>query len=187
MPKGIDAVPGAQDADLIDQKETHVSTYKLNVNGQEHTVHADADTPALYVLRNELGLNGPKFGCGLAQCGSCTVIHNGDAVRSCVYPASAMQGGKTVTLEGLSVDGKPSAVQQAFIDEEAAQCGYCANAWIMTMTAALQKNPKMNDAELREALSGLKCRCGTHMAYLRAGHRVMQGMASASAGTGEAA
>lgn len=160
-----------------------MSTYRLNVNGKARTVQADADTPALYVLRNDLGLNGPKFGCGLAQCGSCTVIHDGEAIRSCVYPASALQGGKTITLDGLGTDGKPHPVQQAFIDEEAAQCGYCANAWIMTMAAAFDKNPKMNEEELREALSGLKCRCGTHMAFLRAGRRVAEGMASASAST----
>ncbi|MDX3904173.1 MAG: (2Fe-2S)-binding protein [Pigmentiphaga sp.] len=165
-----------------------MSTYRLNVNGKPRTVQADPDTPALYVLRNDLGLNGPKFGCGLAQCGSCTVIHNGEAIRSCVYPASALQGGKTITLDGLGAEGRLHPVQQAFIDEEAAQCGYCANAWIMTMAAALEKNPKMSEEELREALSGLKCRCGTHMAFLRAGRRAAEAMAAAAAaGTGDAA
>jgi nicotinate dehydrogenase subunit A len=163
-------------------QETALPNYHLHVNGQPCAVDADADTPALYVLRNDLGLTGPKFGCGLAQCGACTVIHEGTAIRSCVTPVEALQGGKTVTMEGLAhADGTLHPVQQAFIDEEAAQCGYCANAWIMTMTAALEKNPNLSDAELREALSGLKCRCGTHMAFLRAGHRAAAALKSAQA------
>lgn len=152
----------------------------LNVNGKKSQVNVEPDTPLLYVLRNDLNLTGPKFGCGLAQCGACTVHLGADAVRSCVTPVSSAVGEKITTLEGLSPDGKTlHAVQQAFIDEDAAQCGYCLNGWIMTAAALLARNPKANDAEIRQGLSGLKCRCGTHMRLLRAVKRAAAKLASA--------
>lgn len=145
-----------------------MASYTLTVNGKARAVSADADTPLLYVLRDNLKLNGPKFGCGLAQCGACTVHVDGQAARSCALPISTLQGKKITTLEGLGSSAKPHAVQQAFIDEQATQCGYCINGWIMTAAALLAKNPRANDAEIRQGLSGLKCRCGAHMRMLRA-------------------
>src|SRR5207249_610444 len=145
--------------------------HEITVNGQRHRVAAAADTPLLYVLRNELGLNGPKFGCGLAQCGACTV-HLGDrAVRSCVTPISSVRQPVT-TLEGLGTRERPHPLQQAFIAEQAAQCGYCINGMIMTAAALLKQNPRPSDSELRSALDGNLCRCGTHMRILRAIRRV---------------
>ena len=138
------------------------------VNGRERSIHAEPDTPLLYVLRNDLGLAGPKFGCGLGQCGACTVHLDGTAIRSCATPVSSARGAHVTTLEGLPKDGALHAVQQAFIDEQAAQCGYCINGWIMTAAALLEANPNASEAEIRRGLSGLKCRCGTHLAILRA-------------------
>lgn len=140
----------------------------LHVNGKTHTVNVDPDMPLLYALRDDVGLRNPKFGCGLAQCGACTVHVNGEATRSCVTPVSAVDGAKIVTLEGLGTPEKPHPVQKAFEIEEVSQCGYCINGWVMTAAAMLEKKPKMSDAEIREGLSGIKCRCGTHMAILRA-------------------
>jgi aerobic-type carbon monoxide dehydrogenase small subunit (CoxS/CutS family) len=148
----------------------------LTVNGVRRTVTSSPDTPLLYVLRDELGQLGPKFGCGLAQCGACTVIIEGRAVRSCVTPISAVKG-NVRTLDGLGTAQKPHPVQKAFIEEQAAACGYCANGWIMNTVALLEKNPKMSDAQLRQALSGVKCRCGTHMAILRAARKAADSMA----------
>src|SRR5689334_11777552 len=119
----------------------------LNVNGNTHTIEVDPDMPLLYALRDDLGLRNPKFGCGLAQCGACTVHVNGEATRSCVTPVSAVDGAKVVTLEGLGTPEKPHPVQKAFIEEQAAQCGYCINGWTMTAAAMLAKKPKMSDAE----------------------------------------
>jgi nicotinate dehydrogenase subunit A len=141
----------------------------MTVNGRDTRVDAAPDTPLLYVLRNDLGETAPKFGCGLAQCGACTVHLDGQAIRSCATPVSAARGAKVRTLEGLGAQaGTLHAVQQAFIDEQAAQCGYCLNGWIMTAAALLDANPRVTEEEIRRALSGLKCRCGTHMAILRA-------------------
>ena len=140
----------------------------LTVNGRAATVRAEPGTPLLYVLRNDLGLAGPKFGCGLGQCGACTVHLDGIAIRSCATPVSSARGTRITTLEGLPKDGALHAVQQAFIDEQAAQCGYCINGWIMTAAAFLEANPNATDDEIRRGLSGLKCRCGTHLAILRA-------------------
>jgi aerobic-type carbon monoxide dehydrogenase small subunit (CoxS/CutS family) len=145
--------------------------YALTVDGIRHEIEADADMPLLYALRGELALKGPKFGCGLAQCGACTVIVNGAATRSCVIPLSALDGAAVRTLDGLGTADKPHPVQAAFIAEEAAQCGYCTNGWIMTAVAGLERNPSPTDAEIRAMLAGLKCRCGTHMAILRAVRR----------------
>jgi nicotinate dehydrogenase subunit A len=141
----------------------------LNVNGKSHQVDVEPDTPLLYVLRDNLGLHGPKFGCGLAQCGSCTVLIDGKAVRSCVHPVSKVGPGKVVTLEGLGTPQKPSPVQQAFIDEQAAQCGYCINGMVMQATALLagRKNSP-SDPEIRQALQNNLCRCGTHQRIIAA-------------------
>jgi nicotinate dehydrogenase subunit A len=142
----------------------------LTVNGQRHAVAAADDTPLLLVLRNELNLGGPKYGCGLGQCGACTV-HIGDAaVRSCVTQVSAVKAPVT-TIEGLGTADKPHPVQAAFIAEQAAQCGYCINGMVMTTVAFLKKTPKPKEAELRGALDGNLCRCGTHMRILRAVRR----------------
>jgi nicotinate dehydrogenase subunit A len=142
--------------------------FSLNVNGQQHTVEADPDTPLLYVLRNDVGLNNPHFGCGLAQCGACTVHFDGQPIRSCITPVSAIGGGKIVTLAGLGRPEKPHPLQTAYVEEEVPQCGYCINGWIMTAAAFLRDKKKPTDAEIRTALEGLKCRCGTHVAILRA-------------------
>ena len=128
----------------------------------------DPETPLLYVLRNDLQLNGPKFGCGLAQCGACTVILNGNAIRSCVTLVSAVQNQPVTTLEGLGSTKKMHKIQQAFVDEQAVQCGYCINGMIMTSKALLDKNPKPTDDQIKEALAGNLCRCGTHTRILRA-------------------
>ena len=152
-------------------------TFTINVDGTDHTITVDPAMPLLYALRNELGKKGPKFGCGLAQCGSCTVIIDGVAIRSCVVPVAAVQG-KVRTLDGLGTPEKPHPVQQAFIDEEAGQCEYCIGGWIMTATALLEQNPNRSDEEIRRALTGLKCRCGTHMSILRAVRRAAEEMAS---------
>jgi aerobic-type carbon monoxide dehydrogenase small subunit (CoxS/CutS family) len=140
----------------------------LTVDGTRREIDADADMPLLYALRGELALKGPKFGCGLAQCGACTVIIDGTATRSCVVPVAAVEGAEIRTLDGLGTADAPHPVQAAFIAEEAAQCGYCTNGWIMTAVAGLERNPFPTDEEIRAMLAGLKCRCGTHMAMLRA-------------------
>ncbi len=143
----------------------------INVNGSDHPVHAEPGTMLLYALRDNLGLHGPKFGCGLSECGACTVMLDGVAVHSCVTPLAAAQGQKIVTLEGLSTDGKPNALQAAFIAEQAAQCGYCINGMIMTAQALLDKNPKPTRDEIKQALNNNLCRCGTHMRIVRAVER----------------
>lgn len=146
----------------------------LKVNGPTHEVQAAEDAPLLFALRNDLRLNGPKFGCGLAQCGACTVLVNGEPVRSCVTPVDSLAGAKVTTLAGIQTDGKPHKVQQAFIDEQVPQCGYCLNGWIMNTVSLLEKTAKPTDAQIREALTGLKCRCGAHVAMLRAIKRAAQ-------------
>jgi nicotinate dehydrogenase subunit A len=140
----------------------------LDVNGQTHTIEADPDMPLLYALRNDLGLNNPQFGCGLAQCGACTVHVDGAPVRSCVTSVAAAAGAKIVTLSGLGTPENPHPLQKAYVEEEVPQCGYCINGWIMTAAAFLKEKKQPTDAEIRDALSGLKCRCGTHMGILRA-------------------
>ena len=142
--------------------------YTLKVNGKNRSADTDADTPLLYVLRDNLGLNGPKFGCGLAQCGACTVHVNGEAVRSCVTPVATLKGKSVTTLEGLGSSAKPSALQQAFIDEQAVQCGYCINGMLMTASAFLAKNKKPSEAGIKQALAGNLCRCGTHQRIVAA-------------------
>ena len=140
----------------------------LNVNGSVHTIDADPDMPLLYALRNDLNLNNPHFGCGLAQCGACTVHIDGEAARSCVTPLSAVGNGNVVTLAGLGTPEKPHPIQKAYVDEQVPQCGYCINGWIMTAAALLNRNKKPTDAQIKDALTGLKCRCGTHMSIMRA-------------------
>jgi nicotinate dehydrogenase subunit A len=140
----------------------------LRVNGKTQTVDVDPEMPLLYALRNDLELNGPKFGCGLAQCGACTVIIDGNAIRSCVTPVSSAQNKPITTLEGLGTTKKMHKIQQAFVDEQAVQCGYCINGMIMTTKALLDKNPKPTDTQIKEALAGNLCRCGTHIRILRA-------------------
>ena len=149
----------------------------ITVDGDKRTVEAGDGMPLLYALRGDLALKGPKFGCGLSQCGACTVIVDGVAIRSCVTPVDAVEGRNIRTLDGLAKDGTPHPVQAAFIEEEAAQCGYCTNGWIMTAIAALEQNPKRSDADIRQMLTGLKCRCGSHMAILRAVRRAAEEMA----------
>ena len=140
----------------------------LRVNGKTRVVDTEPDVPLLYVLRNDLELNGPKFGCGMAQCGACTVLMDGNAIRSCVTPVSAVQNKPVTTLEGLGTTKKLHKIQQAFIDEQAAQCGYCINGMIMTTKALLDITPKPTDTEIKRALDGNLCRCGTHIRILRA-------------------
>ena len=136
--------------------------YTLKVNDKTQTVTVDADTPLLYVLRDDLALKGPKFGCGLGQCGACMVHVDGVATRSCVLPVSTLAGKSVTTLEGLGSSSKPGRLQQAFIDEQAAQCGYCINGMIMTSAALLKTNPRPSDTEIKDALARNLCRCGTH-------------------------
>ena len=142
-------------------------TFTIDVDGREHAITSDPAMPLLYALINELGKKGPKFGCGLAQCGACTVLVDGVAVRSCVLPVSAVTG-KVRTLDGLGTEDNPHPLQTALIEEEAGQCEYCISGWIMTAAALLEKNPRRSDEEIRQALTGLKCRCGTHMSIIRA-------------------
>jgi nicotinate dehydrogenase subunit A len=143
----------------------------LNVNDADHAVEADPASMLLYVLRDNLGLRGPKFGCGLAQCGACTVLMNGQAIRSCVTPLSAVGDAKVITLEGLGSPEQPHPLQQAFIDEQAAQCGYCINGMIMTAKAFLDQNPHPSRDAIKQALNDNLCRCGTHMRIVRAVQR----------------
>ena len=151
----------------------------LNVNGQDHQVEAEDDSSLLYILRDQLQLNGPKFGCGLTQCGACTVLLDGEPTRSCLTPVSAAEGGEIVTLEGLGTPDQPSPLQQAFIDEQAAQCGYCINGMVMTARALLDENPDPSEDEIREALAANLCRCGTHLRIVRAIRRAAEEEATA--------
>lgn len=146
----------------------------LKVNGQTHNVDADPATPLLYVLRDQLQLNGAKYGCGLGQCGSCMVLVDGEPVYSCITPILVVQDRAIRTLEGLGTAERPGAVQQAFIDEQAAQCGYCIPGMIVRAQALLEKNPAPTDEEIRKALNGNLCRCGTQMRILRAVRRAAQ-------------
>jgi len=148
----------------------------LSVNGKTQRLDVEPDTPLLYVLRDDLALHGPKFGCGLAQCGACTVLLDGAAVRSCVVPVSRAGGRKVVTLEGLGSSEKPHPVQQAFIEEQAAQCGYCVNGMIMTAKAFLDRTPNPTDRQIRVALAENLCRCGTHQRILAAVQRAADAM-----------
>jgi nicotinate dehydrogenase subunit A len=155
--------------------------YTLRVNGASRTVRTDADTPLLYVLRNDFELNGAKFGCGLAQCGACTVHIDGRAARSCVTPVSSLAGKNVTTLEGIGTLDKLHPLQKAFLDEQAAQCGYCTNGMIMSAKALLDANPKPTEAQIKTALAGNLCRCGSHNRIVRA---VQRAASAASAAKG---
>lgn len=148
----------------------------LTVNGKRHSVSAEPETALLYVLRNDLKLKGARFGCGLGQCGACTVLVDGKPVQSCDLPLSAAEGKNITTIEGLARNGELHPLQQAFIEEQAAQCGYCVTGIIMTAKALLDASPRPSDAEIRSALKGNLCRCGTHHRILRAIHRVAKEM-----------
>jgi nicotinate dehydrogenase subunit A len=141
---------------------------ELNVNGMVHTIEAEPDMPLLYALRDDLGMKEPRFGCGLGQCGACTVLIDGQPVRSCSAPVDSVSKRKVVTLAGIGSAEKPHRVQAAFIEEQVPQCGYCINGWVLTSVALLERNPHPSEAQIREALADLKCRCGTHMSILRA-------------------
>jgi nicotinate dehydrogenase subunit A len=145
-----------------------VAKITLNVNGKSRSLDADDDIPLLYALRDNLGLQGPKFGCGKGQCGACTVMINGEAVRSCITTATSVKGKPVTTLEGLGTSAKPGMLQQAFIDAQAVQCGYCINGMIMSAQALLNKHKKPTDEQITEALAGHLCRCGTHQRIVAA-------------------
>jgi nicotinate dehydrogenase subunit A len=149
--------------------------FTLRVNGTARSVRVEPDTPLLYVLRNDLGLSGAKFGCGQAQCGACSVLIDGIEQRSCVYPVRAASKGSITTIEGLGTAQQPSALQRAFIHEQACQCGYCSNGMIMAAQALLARNPKPNEAEVKQALEGHLCRCGAHNRIVRAVLRASKG------------
>src|SRR3954452_23473268 len=153
----------------------------LKVNGRDRQIDAEADTPLLYVLRDELELNAAKFGCGLGQCGSCTVMVDGKAVLSCVTPLLLVEGKQVTTLEGLGTVEAPAPIQRAFMEEQAAQCGYCIAGMMMRAQALLQRNSKPTDAQIRNELQSHLCRCGTHMRILRAVHRAAALMQTADA------
>ena len=154
----------------------------LNVNGRSRQIDADPVTPLLYVLRNDLGLNGAKFGCGLGQCGACTVMVDGEPVYSCITPILLLQGRAIKTLEGLGTAERPGPLQQAFIDEQAAQCGYCIAGMIMRAQALLERNPSPSDEQIRTHMNPGLCRCGTHMRILRAVRRASKTMQGAISG-----
>jgi aerobic-type carbon monoxide dehydrogenase small subunit (CoxS/CutS family) len=153
----------------------------LTVNGKSHALDVDPSTPLLYILRNDLGLQGPRCGCGLGQCGACTVIVNGAAVRSCITPASAVKS-EITTLEGLATNGKLHPVQQAWIDEQVPQCGFCQNGQIMTAKALLDKNPNPSDAQIRQGMNGVLCRCMTYYRVQAAIKRAVKTIAGRTSG-----
>ena len=154
-----------------------MSAITLKVNGRTHNLDLDPSTPLLYALSDDLELRGPKFGCGLGQCGACTVIVKGQAIRSCITPVRSVAGAEITTLEGIGTLDKPHPLQRAFIDEQAAQCGFCVSGVIMTAKAFLDKNPKATEEQIQQALSGVLCRCFTNVRMLRAIHRAAQEMA----------
>lgn len=151
-----------------------MSRVTLKVNGRAHTIDTDPQCPLLYVLRDDLALNNPRFGCGLGQCGACTVLLDGSAVRSCRLPVSLAAGKEIVTLEGLGTPENPYPVQKAFIEEQAFQCGYCLNGWVLTAKTLLDKNPNPSDVQMRSAFEGLVCRCGSHVGILNAVRRASE-------------
>jgi aerobic-type carbon monoxide dehydrogenase small subunit (CoxS/CutS family) len=151
--------------------------FTLNVNGQRREVDVEPSTPLLYVLRNDLDLVGPRFGCGLGQCGACTVIIGGEAVRSCIRPVSTVQGAEITTLEGLAQDGVLHPIQQAWIDEQVPQCGFCQNGQILTAKVLLDRNPTPTDAQIRQGMSGTLCRCMTYYRIQAAIRRAARDMA----------
>lgn len=159
-----------------------MSNITLNVNGTSRVVDVEPSTPLLYVLRNDLGLLGPRFGCGLGQCGACTVLVKGEAVRSCIRPVSTLQGAEITTLEGLARNGVLHPLQQAWIDEQVPQCGFCQNGQILTAKALLDRSPNPSDADIRQGMAGTLCRCMTYYRIHAAIRRAARAMASADAG-----
>ena len=157
-----------------------MSEITLQVNGASHTVDVEPSTPLLYILRNDLDLSGPRFGCGLGQCGACTVLIGGRAVRSCITPTSAVAGQEITTLEGLSQNGRLDPVQQAWIDEQVPQCGFCQNGQILTAKVLLANNPNPTDAEIRQGMEGALCRCMTYYRIQAAVKRAARTMAAAN-------
>jgi nicotinate dehydrogenase subunit A len=153
-----------------------MATIKLNVNGRSHTVDVDPATPLLYVLSDDLDYSAPKFGCGLGQCGACTVIVKGEAIRSCVTAVGAVAGAEVTTLEGLGTIEKPHPIQQAFIDEQAVQCGFCINGVIMTAKAFVDRNPKATDTQIQQAMSNVLCRCHVHTRMMAAIQKYAKGV-----------
>jgi nicotinate dehydrogenase subunit A len=180
--RGLDGAPARAQNETVPNNIGAASAYRpggdmaisLTVNGVSRAVPAEPDTPLLYVLRNDFALNGAKFGCGLAQCGACTVLVDGKATRSCVTPIGALEKREVTTLEGLGTADKPHPLQQAFIDEQAVQCGYCINGMIMSAKELLDSNPKPTEQNVREGLAGNLCRCGTHNRIVRAVLRAAQ-------------
>jgi aerobic-type carbon monoxide dehydrogenase small subunit (CoxS/CutS family) len=154
-----------------------MAEYRLKVNGTTHTIEADPDMPLLYALRDDLKLDNPHFGCGLSQCGACTVHLNGVPTRSCVTPMSKVGSAEVTTLTGLGTPEHPHPLQTAWVEEQVVQCGYCLNGWIMTAAAFLKTKKRPSEDEIRQALTGLKCRCGTHTAIVRAVKRAAEKMA----------
>jgi len=161
-----------------------MANFSLRVNGKAHTVDVDPATPLLYVLRNDLDLRGPRFGCGLGQCGACTVIIKGEAVRSCIRPISTVQGAEITTLEGLAVNGSLHPLQQAWIDEQVPACGFCQNGQIMTAKVLLDKNPTPTDAQIRQGMAGTLCRCMTYYRIQAAIKRASKTIAAAGSAPG---
>jgi len=153
-----------------------MARFRFTVDGKPATVNAEPEMPLLYALRDDLGLNNPHFGCGLAQCGACTVHLDGEPVRACVMPVSAAAGKTVTTIKGLGTPQKPHPLQAAYVEEQVPQCGYCINGWVMTAASLLNRNKKPTDAEIKDALTGLKCRCGTHMGIMRAVKRASEMM-----------
>ena len=151
-----------------------MAAYRFTVDGKRVSVNAEPEMPLLYALRNDLGMNNPHFGCGLAQCGACTDHLNGEPVRACVMPVSAAAGKSVTTIKGLGTPEKPHPLQVAYVAEQVPQCGYCINGWMMTAAALLNRKNKPTEAEIKDALTGLKCRCGTHMGIMRAVKRAAE-------------
>src|SRR5512138_603952 len=163
-----------------------MAKFTLRVNGTARDVSVDADAPLLYVLRNDLELNGPKFGCGLAQCGACTVLVDGKPTRSCVTPVSAATKGRITTIEGLGTVERLHPLQRAFIEEQACQCGFCGNGMVMSAKALLDRNPKPTDHDIKQALNGHLCRCASHNRIVRAVRRAAQELRADEPGRAEA-
>ncbi len=155
-----------------------MASFDLRINGKTRMVAVEADTPLLYVLRNDLELNGPKFGCGLAQCGACTVLLEGKPVRSCVTPVSAVGKARVTSIEGLGTVDRPHPLQRAFIEEQACQCGYCGSGMVMSAKALLDRNPRPSEREIKQALNGHLCRCASHNRIVRAVQRAAKEMRS---------
>jgi nicotinate dehydrogenase subunit A len=158
-------------------EEAELAKMAITVNGKRHTVNATPDTPLLYVLRNDLHLHGPRFGCGLSQCGACTVHLGGKAVRSCVTPVAGALNQPVTTLEGLGTEEKPHALQTAFVDQQAAQCGYCTNGMIMAASAFLKVTPRPTEEQIKAAMTPYLCRCGTHFRIVAAVQQAAKAMA----------